>query len=90
MPNFNNFPFKVPFVFSARLYPYGVKNGDAELVQEYNEFRPSIPIVFMGKTIEKIWVCFLNFKMLTFQNTNFPECHFLNFFLDLSKWPCFT
>ncbi|CAK5079641.1 unnamed protein product [Meloidogyne enterolobii] len=47
----------VPFVFSARLYPYGVKNGDAELVQEYNEFRPSTPILFMGKSIDKIWIC---------------------------------
>uniref|UniRef100_A0A1I8BSD7 EGF-like domain-containing protein n=1 Tax=Meloidogyne hapla TaxID=6305 RepID=A0A1I8BSD7_MELHA len=47
----------VPFVFSARLYPYGVKNGDAELVQEYNEFRPSTPIIFMGKSIDKIWIC---------------------------------
>ena len=52
----------MPFLFSARLYPFGVKHGDAEMVGEVGEFKPNTPILFIGQTFDRIWVNFVEFK----------------------------
>uniref|UniRef100_A0A914IFU5 Uncharacterized protein n=1 Tax=Globodera rostochiensis TaxID=31243 RepID=A0A914IFU5_GLORO len=47
----------VPFIFSARLYPYGSKNGDTTLVGASSEFKlSSSELIFLDQTFDTIWI----------------------------------
>ncbi|KAL3100263.1 hypothetical protein niasHT_027727 [Heterodera trifolii] len=46
----------VPFIFRARLYPYGTKNGDAIMVGAISEFKLSNPLIFLDQTFDTIWI----------------------------------